>query len=140
MRVGDPPVRLGLAGSIVSSAGARSAIGITAKSIDMGRTPGQIKWSALGRGDPTLLALSMASHSGGASERILVSVRDSVALPHANNRDANSLPKLVADATTELDGFAAGTASIDASGCDRCRVRLVCPWWLDLASPWPAVS
>lgn len=129
---GKVAVRLGLVGTVVTAHGFRIAVGVTTTNPETSGTPDRVNWSALD--DPrALLSLSLACTRTGAAERVIVSVPKRAALLHQDSKQKGSLTRQDLAAEAEVEGFLRGTTSVSPSQCGRCRVRLVCPWWLELS-------
>jgi hypothetical protein len=129
---GKVAVRLNLVGTMVTADGRRIAIRVTTTDTATGKSLDRINWSAL-KDQRALLALSLATARSGADERLIVSLPRRAALKHDDSVQKGSLSRQVDAAEAEIHGFLDGTTSTASAQCGRCRVRLVCPGWLNLA-------
>jgi DNA helicase-2/ATP-dependent DNA helicase PcrA len=126
---GEPLVRMDLIGHFRQADGQVVTISFRPESLRGKTSKGVLNWSAVSSNKRMGHAL-VEQHTPGTHPRIF-SGEDGEVYEYKWSRDKNSLPKEIDRVLGQLESYSRSefTTTISPYACDRCRVRVSCPYW-----------
>jgi superfamily I DNA/RNA helicase len=127
---GRMSMRPGLIGTVVASDGAKVDVGVTAKSLEL-KADGSLLWSKID--EPLKGTLALSRKIRATPNMTVIGVRSAslLAVNSPAQRYVDGASGNMIEQATIFDGGEM-PAPLDDKLCDRCRVRLLCPLWLEL--------